>query len=164
MVGHTDTGAPESPLILVAAFVAASSEALQFLHGERGFHTAVTVDQWTERGLIEVPADAVTGPFNVRRTFGTRRLAGTMTYGERELEVNLIVSRRLPILGALGPYALWEWVAAFDGAARWQGTGSWLSTTEREIELLTVTQSAPASARRRKTSSIGLRSASTSPP
>jgi hypothetical protein len=137
MNGHADAGAPEPPPILVAAFLAASLEALQFLRGEPGFHTSVTIEQLREDQFVEVSADVVTGPFTVRRTFGTRRLAGTMTYGERELEANLLVSRRLPLIGALGPYALWEWVAAFEGAARWQGTGSWLSTAERVRQAVT---------------------------
>ena len=131
MNGHPDAGAPEPPPILVAAFLAASSEALQFMHGAPGFHTSVTVEELREDEFVEVSADAVSGLFNVERKFATRRLAGKITFGERELYANLSVSRRLPLIGSLGPYGLWEWVAAFDGATGWQGIGSWLSTAER---------------------------------
>ena len=128
---HSDAGVPEPPPILVAAFLAASAEALQFLQGEPGFNTSITIEQLREGEFVGVSADAVSGLFNVERKFGTRRLAGTITFGDRELVANLVVSRRLPLIGALGPYGLWEWVAAFEGATGWQGTGSWLSTAER---------------------------------
>jgi hypothetical protein len=93
--------------------------------------------------IVPVTPDAVTVFFWVRRTFSTSRLSGALTYGERELEINLVVGVRSPkrglIAGLLGqrrdvePYALWEWIAAL-GVSHLPETEtnqSWCATAER---------------------------------
>jgi len=131
--------APEPPPVLVRAFLDASRDALSFLVGEPGFHSAVTVERATDDATVAVAPDAVTGLFWARRNFSTSRLTGAFTYGERELEINLLVGLLpatrwllLPKRGA-GPYGLWEWAAAV-GASSLRVDEihlSWCATTER---------------------------------
>ena len=86
MSTDSDVGVPEPPPVLVRAFIDASLEALQFLAGQPGFRTTVTVEE--AAGISEiVPAspETVGGIFWVRRTFSTKKLTGYVTYGERRL-------------------------------------------------------------------------------
>jgi hypothetical protein len=136
----TDSGgqAPEPPPALVRAFLDASRDALNFLVGQPGFQSAVTVERASNDAIVPVAPDAVTGPFWARRTFLASRLTGAFTYGDRELGINLIVgllpSTRWLLLSkrGAGPYGLWEWVAALGSPLRLDEIHlSWCATTER---------------------------------
>ena len=129
MSTDSDVGTPEPAPILVRAFLDASLEALQFLAVGRDFRSAVTVEQATERGTVAVAPDAVRGVFWACRTFSTAQLKGKVTYGERELVINLIVGP-VPSARSAGEYALWEWVAALGGSGG-EGGGPWPATAGR---------------------------------
>lgn len=130
MTTDSDVGLPEPAPVLVRAFVDASLEALQFLVGQSGFRSAVTVEEAAGRDGIEPASpDTVRGVFWVRRTFATTRLTGEMTYGERELVINLIVGP-VSLFGAVGQYALWEWMAAL-GVSGFESGGPWPATAAR---------------------------------
>ena len=121
---------PEPPPILVRAFLDASLDALRFLADLPDFRSSETVEQMTDRGIVAVDPRVVSGVFWVRRRFSTGRLAGEMTYGERELDINLIVGPVSTGRRAGGAYALWEWVAAYGGASP-ADAGPWPATAER---------------------------------
>jgi hypothetical protein len=133
MLTNPGADAPEPPPVLVRAFLDASQDALAFLAGQPGFRSAVTVEQASENGIVAADPAAVTGPFWVRRTFSTSRLTGVVTYGERELEINLLVGLVRPLRSTVGPYALWEWAAALDVPilAADESIVSWCSTESR---------------------------------
>jgi hypothetical protein len=133
MVTDSRGQAPEPPPDLVSAFLDASADALNFLAGQPDFRSAVIVEQATNDGIVAVAPDAVTGPFWARRTFSTSRLTGAVTFGERELEVNLLVGLLPTTRGAAGPYGLWEWVAALGPANLPENDSgsSWCATTGR---------------------------------
>lgn len=131
MTPDSDVGVPEPPPVLVRAFLDASLEALQFLAGQPGFRSAVTVEQAAGRDGIEPASpDTVSGVFWVRRTFSTTRLAGEMTYGERELVINLIVGP-VSLPAAKGGYGLWEWIAALGTSAGSESVEPWPATAAR---------------------------------
>ena len=111
MVTESVAQPPEPPPVLVRAFLDASRDALAFLGGQPDFRSAVTVERASHDAIIAVDPDAVTGLFWARRTFSTSRLTGVFTYGERELEINLIVGL-LPSRRGAETYGLWEWLAA----------------------------------------------------
>jgi hypothetical protein len=131
MIPHTHAEPPEPPPVLVHAFFDASSEAIEFLAHEPGFRSAVAVEQLSDRDVVSVAPEAVTGVFFARRAFSTERLAGEVTYGDRELVVNLTVGPVPPPLAAAGPYALWEWVAALGAQSGGEGAGAWPATATR---------------------------------
>jgi len=124
------TAHPPEPLpLLVSEFLVASHEAVGFLEHQRGFRTAGKVEHLVNGQFAVVAPDAVSGFFWAEREFATTRLAGRMTYGDRELEVNLIVGPVSVFRRVKGPYALWEWLAAFGAPPRLESIGSWLTTT-----------------------------------
>lgn len=142
MVPESAAQPPEPPPVLVRAFLDASRDALDFLVGQPGFQSSVTVEQASDDGIVAVPPDAVTGLFWARRTFSTCRLTGALTYGERELEINLVVGRvpeKRGLLAALlgtsrgaGPYGLWEWDDALGTQLRAAEINlSWCATADR---------------------------------
>src|SRR5688572_4075342 len=117
MPANSGAQPPEPPPVLVRAFLDASRDALSFLVGQPGFGSDVTVERASNDAVVAVAPDAVTGLFWARRTFSTSRLTGAFTYGDRELEVNLVVGlvpRLLPPRRGTEPYGLWEWLAALD--------------------------------------------------
>jgi hypothetical protein len=125
--------APEPPSVLVRAFLDASLDALEFLVEQSGFQSTVTIEQASDAGIVEVAPDVVTGLFWARRGFSTTRLTGTMTYGERELEVNLLVDLVPSERSADGPYGLWEWMAVLGipTSAESVTNPSWCATARR---------------------------------
>ena len=138
----SDSGqAPEPPPILVRAFLDASRDALDFLAGQPDFRSTVTVEHLRNDEIVAVAPDAVTGFFWACRTFSTSRLTGTFKYGERELEINLLVgvpSTRGLLAALLAPrrgaesYALWEWLAALGTSIpESESSASWCATAER---------------------------------
>jgi hypothetical protein len=143
MVPDSGAQSPEPPPVLVRAFLDASRDALDFLAGQPDFHSAVTVERATDNGIVAVAPDAVGGVFWARRTFSTSRLTGVLTYGERELEINLVVgllpTKRgliaglLPTTRGAGPYGLWEWEAALGTSQLPDGESnpSWCATSDR---------------------------------
>ena len=143
MVTYSRAHPPEPPPVLVRAFLDASRDALDFLAGPPDFRSAVTVEQASSDATVAVEPDAVTGLFWARRTFSTSRLTGAFTYGERELEINLIVGLVPPkqslIVGLLsakrgaGPYGLWEWLAALGASPLPEddSNASWCATPDR---------------------------------
>ena len=132
MVTDSGTQPPEPPPTLVRAFLDASRDALDFLARQPDFHSAVTVERASNSGIVAVAPDAVTGLFWVRRTFSTSRLTGAITYGERELEINLLVGL-LPLRRGAEVYGLWEWLAALGASPLPEGeaNGSWCATSDR---------------------------------
>ena len=133
MVTKPGAEAPEPPPVLVRAFLDASDGALAFLAAQPGFRSAVMVEEAGDDGFVAVDPAAVTGPFWVRRTFSTSRLTGAVTYGERELEVNLLVGPVRPPRSTVGPYGLWEWAAALGTSipAAGESSVSWCMTESR---------------------------------
>ena len=85
-------------------------EALDFLAEQHGFRSALTVEEMSDGELVAVAPDAVTGFFFARRTFSTSRLAGEVTYDDRDGVINLIVGSVRRWFGATTRFALWEWV------------------------------------------------------
>lgn len=119
MITESRAQPPEPPPLLVGAFLEASRDALAFLAGEKDFRSTVTVQHLRNGEIIPVAPNAVTGLFWAHRAFSTSRLTGEFVYGERELEINLIVGLPpskllglLPSKRGVGPYGLWEWEAA----------------------------------------------------
>jgi hypothetical protein len=130
MTTDSNIDVPEPPPVLVRAFLDASLEALQFLVGQPGFRSTVAVEKATGHGFVPVSPDMVNGPFSARRAFATTRLTGELTYGERELEINLIVGP-MSVSRAAGQYALWEWIAALGASANYDVGLPWLNTAAR---------------------------------
>ncbi|HEX6048905.1 MAG TPA: hypothetical protein VFZ21_06545 [Gemmatimonadaceae bacterium] len=122
---------PEPPPLLVSAFLDASRAALGFLGDQRGFRTTENVEHLVDGQIVVVAADAVSGFFWAQREFATTQLAGRMTYGDRELEVNLVVGPVSVFRRVKGPYALWEWLAAFGAPPKLDDMGSWVATAAR---------------------------------
>lgn len=93
---------------LVDAFIASATSELAPLVSEPGARWSLRVEQLTDRGIVEVPPEQITSIFFVTASFANRLVAGRLTYGDREYEVNTV----------LGPastgteYALWEWADA----------------------------------------------------
>lgn len=118
MISDSDTPAQEAPAVLVGAFIDSSMEAVEFLAGEPGFRSAVTVEEMSDDELVTVAPDAVTGFFFARRTFFTTRLAGEVTYDDRDRVINLIVGSSPQSFGVTRQFALWEWVDVLGDSGR----------------------------------------------
>lgn len=106
-------------------------EALQFLASERGFRSAVTVEEMSDDELVTVAPDAVTGFFFARRTFSTTRVEGEMTYDDRDRVINLIVGSVPNWFGATSKFALWEWVEVLGGSGRFESAAPSPTTASR---------------------------------
>jgi hypothetical protein len=73
-----------------------------------GARWSLRVEHLTEQGVVEVSPASITGFFFLTASFANRLVAGRLTYGDREYDVNTM----------LGPapsgveYGLWEWADA----------------------------------------------------
>ena len=97
-----------SPTRLVDAFIASATSELARLVAVPGAHWSLRVEELTDQGIVEVSPARITGFFFLTASFANRLVAGRLTYGDREYDVNTV----------LGPastgmeYGLWEWADA----------------------------------------------------
>jgi hypothetical protein len=123
--------------VLVRAFLDAAAQALRFLASEPGFNWETSVVQMTNRGLEPVAPEAITSFFWARGVFATERIAGEVTYGDREAYINLTVSRAAEAPPRLGQFGLWEWCAALGGVDDRASGEQFVLTAGRVREVVT---------------------------
>jgi hypothetical protein len=96
------------PSTLVRAFLASATLEFGPLTGARGTHWSVRVEHSTSLGLEEVEPENITGFFFATATFAGSRVAGEITFGDREYVVNTVLG---PVSNS-ERYGLWEWADA----------------------------------------------------
>jgi hypothetical protein len=73
-----------------------------------GAHWSLRVEQLTDHGIVEVSPARITGFFFLTASFANRLVAGRLTFGDREYDVNTVLG---PTSTGL-EYGLWEWADA----------------------------------------------------
>lgn len=97
-----------TPSRLVHAFITSATSEFAPLVEAPGGRWALRVEHLTEQGVVEVSPESITGFFFLTASFANRLVAGRLTFGDREYDVNTM----------LGPassgteYGLWEWADA----------------------------------------------------
>ena len=97
-----------SPARLVHAFIASATSGFARLVEAPGAHWALRVEQVTDQGIVEVSPARITGLFFLTASFANRLVAGRLTFGDREYDVNTVLG---PASAGL-EYGLWEWADA----------------------------------------------------
>ena len=98
---------------LVRAFFEAAAAAVQTLAAEPGFRYQSALHAFTRSGMTPVtPEEAAGWVFWAEAKFRTSRIVGEITYGDRELFINMVVGPNRSEADA-PHYGLWEWAAAF---------------------------------------------------
>jgi hypothetical protein len=93
---------------LTHAFIASATSEFARLVAGPDARWSVRVEHLTDQGIIEVSPERITGFFFLTASFANRLVAGRLTFGDREYDVNTV----------LGPassgveYGLWEWAEA----------------------------------------------------
>jgi hypothetical protein len=102
--------APSSELI--HAFFDSAVPAIRLLERQPGFRCDRTLQVLSGAELESATPEQVAGRFFFAAvTFVTPILSGEMSYGDRELYLNLIVGRTAPVPNCR-KYGLWEWANA----------------------------------------------------
>jgi len=105
---------PAQTPLLLRAFFEASRNAVQCLASEPGFKYEHSVDALTETGERRVtPEEAASGLFFAGARFATNRVAGEITYGDREFFINMVLGPKTLMARMTPAFGLWEWSAAF---------------------------------------------------
>jgi len=116
-----------SASVLAHAFIASSNSAFARLVAEPDAHWSIRVEHLTEQGMVEVSPARITGFFFLTATFANRLVAGRLTFGDREYDVNTL----------LGPassgveYGLWEWADALGSPDLVPRATSFVMTADR---------------------------------
>jgi len=119
---------------LAHAFIASATSAFARLVAEPEAHWSVRVEQLTEQGVVEVSPARITGFFFLTATFANRLVAGRLTFGDRECDVNTV----------LGPapsgveYGLWEWADALGSPDVVPRDTGFVTTVERLEAIVTA--------------------------
>jgi len=99
---------------LLRAFFEASRDAVRCLASEPGFQYEHSVDALTETGARRVTSEeTAAGLFFAGARFGTHRVSGEITYGDREFFINMVLAPKTLSARNNGGFALWEWSVAF---------------------------------------------------
>lgn len=93
---------------LVNAFLAMATSEFAPIVSEAAHQWIVRVQHVTPRGLVDVSPDRTVGFFFASATFANNEVAGRLTYGDREYDLDIEVGPAARI----GQYGLWEWADA----------------------------------------------------
>ena len=99
--------------VLVNAFLASATAAFRPLVDSPSATWSCKVEHSTTQGFVETSPDAISGFFFVTASFANDLVAGQVTFGDREYDLNTVLG---PAKGS-ARYALWEWAAALDQPA-----------------------------------------------
>lgn len=125
---------------IVREFLEAAAEAFSFLTSERGYSQGTQVLSSVHEQPVEPEQLDQGGFFYASVEFETASLRVRISYGDRELDINTLVSLQPPALGAGKEYGLWEWIAALGIPDHRTTHAEWVLTSGRMRE--TVRQSA----------------------
>ena len=98
---------------LVRTFFDSAAAALGPLAADPDFRYENTLHAFTRSGMRAVTPDEAEGwIFWAEVKFGTSRITGRLTYGDREFFINMVIGPRRHSNGGT-EYGLWEWTDAF---------------------------------------------------
>jgi len=93
---------------LVKAFLACATSAFAPLVAEAAARWSLVVEQSTGHGLVPVAPEQITHIFVATATFSNARVAGEVTFGDREYFLNTVLGPA----GSPHRFGLWEWADA----------------------------------------------------
>ena len=97
-------------LTLVRSFISCATSEFAQLVDSPAARWSIAVEHATSRGIVEVAPEDITGFFFITAHFANDSVAGQLSFGDREFDVNMIIG---PVDGG-SRYALWEWADALD--------------------------------------------------
>jgi hypothetical protein len=121
---------------LIRVFFDSAALAVQGIANERGFRREAILEVFTPTGMKRVtPEEAGGSIFWANNAFETSRLAGSITYGDRESLINMVVGPKSALIDKQR-YGLWEWANAFGVSDDRASGGSLVVTAERVVSVV----------------------------
>jgi hypothetical protein len=108
--GEQSTNEQTSTALLVQSFFTEAASAFQHLVAVPGAQWQSRLRHATQNGLEVTTPDRIEGLFFAECEFRTPELTGEISFGDRELLINTVVSPR----GRRHRYGLWEWADALE--------------------------------------------------